>query len=722
MEPSTDASSSLRKLAKNKKFDELETACVEAIESGSVEQEGLLSALRLAAHRATPEQVESLVWLALTSWAERHGPAAGLALAEAAPDVLPASEMIREEIAGFARGAHEVYPGLEDLLESTVMASSQPLTDTVPVVAGVLRLPPGTYVRERGHKEPGRVVGLTDGGAALQIDHGERTATYPLARTSVLNVLEPDHFHALAVFERDRVAAIAEEDPGRLVEMLLRAQGRSISYRDLRAALADVVPGAWTAWWNDARPRVRRSPWIDVSAGTQPTLTLRRAPLGHGERVRRDFADADSDLDRVGAVLDYLAEAGEHLGEEGEVLRTFAETLDGLARGEDAAVALAGAAVLEELRGVAPDSVPGDPPPLPDATGAEMLLPLADPRLEKLALGLVERRVPDGWPEVFEEALPFLSAETSEWAARELEDAGAVDALASVAEQVLAHPGRSTGTLLWLFKSFGSGGPIPTEGPAPALLLVRLLAPLDRESREEDGRRSLLYGKIRNAMAAKGYAQVRAVLEASSFEDARTVRAAVDRCLGLTEVYRARLGDVLSDTHPRLFAVDLKPWELADVIYTTAKGLERKQAEYEHLVNERLPEIAREIGVAASFGDLSENAEYTAALEARERMTERANSLHAELKMAVEIPRELAESETVNVGSAVRARNRDGWAEARFVFLGPWDGDMEQGIYYYRAPFALAFMGRKAGGTAMVLKGKETETWEILAVESGLAE
>ena len=52
-----------------------------------------------------------------------------------------------------------------------------------------------------------------------------------------------------------------------------------------------------------------------------------------------------------------------------------------------------------------------------------------------------------------------------------------------------------------------------------------------------------------------------------------------------------------------------------DVIYTTSDGLFRRQKEYEDLVNVKIPENAAEIGKAASYGDLSENAEWSAAIE-----------------------------------------------------------------------------------------------------------
>ena len=50
------------------------------------------------------------------------------------------------------------------------------------------------------------------------------------------------------------------------------------------------------------------------------------------------------------------------------------------------------------------------------------------------------------------------------------------------------------------------------------------------------------------------------------------------------------------------------------------------------------------------------------------------------------------------------------------AFLGPWDADTQKGIYYYRAPMAQAFMGRRAGDTVTLRTETAEEQWEILEV------
>ena len=50
-------------------------------------------------------------------------------------------------------------------------------------------------------------------------------------------------------------------------------------------------------------------------------------------------------------------------------------------------------------------------------------------------------------------------------------------------------------------------------------------------------------------------------------------------------------------------------------IYLTKKGFEDLQKEYDDLVSKRRPEIVERLSAAREMGDLSENAEYTAARE-----------------------------------------------------------------------------------------------------------
>jgi len=123
------------------------------------------------------------------------------------------------------------------------------------------------------------------------------------------------------------------------------------------------------------------------------------------------------------------------------------------------------------------------------------------------------------------------------------------------------------------------------------------------------------------------------------------------------------------------------------------------------------------IGHAADFGDLSENAEFTAALEQRDFLSRRANEIGQELRRAALIPEDIS-NDVVNVGTRITVKDKASKAEEVLTFLGPWDVDLDNGIYSYLAPFSQAFMGKKLGDVATAEGGDEAaRDLEITKIE-----
>ena len=152
------------------------------------------------------------------------------------------------------------------------------------------------------------------------------------------------------------------------------------------------------------------------------------------------------------------------------------------------------------------------------------------------------------------------------------------------------------------------------------------------------------------------------------------------------------------------------------VIYVTRAGLRCRQAEYQFLVGEKIPEAIAEVGRAQAFGDLSENAEWTAALEKRDNLGTRANEMEAELRKAVPITPDLYREGVVSLGCRVEVKDvAEGRAHAWRV-LGPWDGDLSGGVLNYLSPVGRALLGHRPGDVVAVELPEGTQSYEILAV------
>ncbi len=75
----------------------------------------------------------------------------------------------------------------------------------------------------------------------------------------------------------------------------------------------------------------------------------------------------------------------------------------------------------------------------------------------------------------------------------------------------------------------------------------------------------------------------------------------------------------------------------------------------------------------------------------------------------------------VNVGTRVTLKDLDTGDQEVMTFLGVWDSNPDKGVLSYRAPLAMAFMGKRAGDTVSFGEGSEERRWEILGLASAVS-
>lgn len=95
---------------------------------------------------------------------------------------------------------------------------------------------------------------------------------------------------------------------------------------------------------------------------------------------------------------------------------------------------------------------------------------------------------------------------------------------------------------------------------------------------------------------------------------------------------------------------------MAEAVRLTKGGKKELEDRLEYLKTERRKEITEAIAVARSFGDLSENAEYDAALDAQAHNEHEIQEIEAKLKNVVVIDESEISVNTVSLGSLVSLR------------------------------------------------------------------
>src|SRR5438552_6748433 len=102
-----------------------------------------------------------------------------------------------------------------------------------------------------------------------------------------------------------------------------------------------------------------------------------------------------------------------------------------------------------------------------------------------------------------------------------------------------------------------------------------------------------------------------------------------------------------------------QPQERAAPLIVSWSSLEKREAEYEELVKTKIPENSREIALARSYGDLSENFEFKAAKQMQSVLMRRKAEIEQMLHNARGTSFENPDTSRVSIGTIVTLRNAE---------------------------------------------------------------
>jgi transcription elongation factor GreA len=127
------------------------------------------------------------------------------------------------------------------------------------------------------------------------------------------------------------------------------------------------------------------------------------------------------------------------------------------------------------------------------------------------------------------------------------------------------------------------------------------------------------------------------------------------------------------------------------------ESLERRKAEYQELVQKKIPANSREIATARSYGDLSENHEFKAAKEMQKMLMRRKDELETQLTRARGTDFSNVRTDIVSIGTIVQATDLNANQPETFTILGAWDSDPDKGVISYLSPVAQSLLNNKVG-------------------------
>lgn len=152
-------------------------------------------------------------------------------------------------------------------------------------------------------------------------------------------------------------------------------------------------------------------------------------------------------------------------------------------------------------------------------------------------------------------------------------------------------------------------------------------------------------------------------------------------------------------------------------IPVTAKGLVRLEAELKQLKTVERPAIIEAIAEARAHGDLSENAEYSAAKEKQSFIEGRLQELEAVVSRAEVIDVEALTHAHISFGATVRLVDEDTEEEISYQIVGDYEADINANRISTSAPIGRALIGKHMGASIEVQTPKGMRYYEVLEVE-----
>jgi len=553
-------------------------------------------------------------------------------------------------------------------------------------------------------KESGRVMGLK---LAL-----EKTET-----------LQSDDFRAHKIDQTEELRALAQSAPAEVVIRTLQSHGGRMKPDQIDRQLSgSVIPEKdYKKWWDRAKKALRETRQVVVPSKRNEPLVLRDTDLSPLESLLGDFDEA-RDLKVKSGVLDELRKDAVQLkADEAARARLAAGIEDSARKG----MKLHLGNVLELLAGrdelyetMKDVELPPSALRLQNVLATGTPLQLADEMSGMAAVR--QRRVYEAFPDAFGD----------EWVAKMLQvfDRVGTRGVAEIAklfaergedELLMAHIRKALSrhalgpdALAWLCRERKRAAKdVFCHDVGSAVLSV-----VEQDSTDEGPRKSL---RLQNLLM-EDRDLVPDLLEGVDINEVRNFARKLLSSPAFLELDRKSLMARVIKSHPETQGlVTGEGGPIKETLVVSWESLERRKAEFEDLVNKRIPQNVKDIAVARSYGDLRENFEYKASKQMQAVLNRRRVEVEKDLNNAQGTDFEGSDSSSVNIGTVVTLVDADG-ATVDYTVLGAWDSEPEKKIVSYLSDIGQVLIGGKVGDSVEIrdLETEELQTFTIQAIRT----
>jgi transcription elongation GreA/GreB family factor len=565
----------------------------------------------------------------------------------------------------------------------------------------------------------GRLVSVDTVFARFTIDFQNKPGhTMDLAfAAESLQPIAKDHILARKASNLEELRQMAALHHLDLIKLVLQSLGGRATLDQIQQMLVpDVIASDWKKWWEVAKREIKKDGHYQLPAKKTEPIVFQEQVMSLQDRLMAELRAAKGLKARTLVA--------------GEVLRSLPDLQDKQAVATESIAAL-NAEIVTYLRtqpAVALDAIfarddlrlgAGLPPAQGEIQEKDiwaqelqfgpMMEQMAAPK-HRRALQSFRQACPDTWAATVQKGLNTVSAKLCAELVHLLVSEGRLDLLKETLGRHINQHSASSELLLWLARE-RSDTFADILGPE---VFRAMLTAMERDQFNEKranrlgdyvlNDQSLLPELIEAADSEVIKDLTRALQFSPCFPD-MDKRSLLGR---IVKIYPSMQSLISGEQATRQDAALLVSWE----------SLERRKQEYDELVHKKIPANSKEIAVARSYGDLSENFEYKAAKDMQKILSRRKHELEQELARARGTDFSNPRTDVASTGTRVVVRDLDSQQSETFAILGAFDGDAEQGIISYLTPVAQAVLNRPVGQEVQIDLHGAIKRYRIEAIEA----
>jgi transcription elongation factor GreA len=156
---------------------------------------------------------------------------------------------------------------------------------------------------------------------------------------------------------------------------------------------------------------------------------------------------------------------------------------------------------------------------------------------------------------------------------------------------------------------------------------------------------------------------------------------------------------------------------MAEKFPMTPAGFASMKAHLYRLKNHDRIANSRAIEIARGHGDLSENADYSAAKEEQGLIEAKIRELEAKTALAEVIDPTKLSGSRVKFGATVTIEDAESGESSTYVIVGEHEADIKKGRISIGAPLARAMIGKELNDTVTVQSPKGKREYEVTKIE-----